>query len=168
MVTEAHYCAKVQKDTLQGSRQRKGIPSINVLNALSVLVDTWGPVTAATISTENRQQSLDDAVDPFQALANETEDLRARDEALMPSEITANEYIYTDDSLFTFETCAITCDEISSEVTSIEDNDKDCEDIYYCEDLIQLPTKYEGCRLWQFCKNAPFMIPMLEMRCMSK
>ena len=70
---KAHYHAKVQKDTLQGLMQRKGIPSINVLNALSVLLDTWDPVTVATISTENRQQSLDDAVDPFQALANDTE-----------------------------------------------------------------------------------------------
>ena len=63
---------------------------------------------------------------------------------------------------------AITYDKISSEVTSIEDNEEDCEDIYYCEDLIQLPTKYEGCRLWQFCKNAPSMMLMLEMRCQGK
>ena len=40
--------------------------------------------------------------------AREIEELRARDE----SEINADEYIDTDDSLFTFETCAITDDEI--------------------------------------------------------
>ena len=39
----------------------------------------------------------------------------------MKSEINADEYIDTDDSLFTFETCAITDDEILSKVTSIEE-----------------------------------------------
>ena len=43
---------------------------------------------------------------------SEIEELRARDEALTPSEIAADEYIDTDDSLFTFETCAMTDDEI--------------------------------------------------------
>ena len=66
----------------------------------------------AGIFTENQQQSLDDADDPFQALAGEIEELRARDEALIPSEIIAEEYIDTDDSLFTFETYAMTDDEI--------------------------------------------------------
>ena len=60
---------------------KKGIPSINILNEMSLLVDAWDRVTAATItncfrkagiSTENQQQSLDDADDPFQALAIET------------------------------------------------------------------------------------------------
>ena len=47
--------------------------------------------------------------------ASEIEELRARDE----SEINADEYIDTDDSLFTFETCAMTDDEILSKVTSM-------------------------------------------------
>ena len=63
---------------------------------------------------DNNKQGLDDADDPFQALASEIEELRARDEALIPSEITAYEYIDTDDSLFTFETCAMSDDEILS------------------------------------------------------
>ena len=76
---------------------------------MPLLVDAWDRVTAATItncfrkagiSTEN-QQSLDDADDPSQVLASEIEELRAREEALIPSEITADEYIDTDDSLFT-------------------------------------------------------------------
>ena len=56
--------------------------------------------------------------------ASEIEELRARDE----SEINADEYIDTDDSLlFTFETCAMTDDEILSKVTSIED-EENCQD----------------------------------------
>ena len=60
---------------------------------MSLLVDVWYQVTAATItncfrkagiSTENQQKSLDDADDPFQALVSEIEELRARDEALIP------------------------------------------------------------------------------------
>ena len=119
---------------------------------MSLLVDAWDRVTAVTItncfrkadiSTENQQQSLDDADDPFQALASEIEELKARDEALIPSEITADEYIGTDDSLFTFETCAMTDDEILSKVTSTEEDEEDCEDTDETEDLIQPPTKYE-------------------------
>ena len=79
---------------------------------------------------------MDDADDPFQALASEIEKLRARDEALILSEITADEYIDTDDSLFTFETCAMTGDEILSKVTSIEEDDDDYEVTDEIEGLI--------------------------------
>ena len=86
---------------------------------------------------------MDDAGDPFQALASELEELRARDEALIPSEITADEYIDAEDSLFTFETCAMADEEILSKVAIIEEDEKDCEDTDEIEHLIQLPTKYE-------------------------
>ena len=72
--------------------------------------------------------------------ASEIEELRARDE----SEINADEYIDTDDSLFTFETCAMTDDEILSKVTSIEEDEENCQDTDEIEDLIQPPTKYEA------------------------
>ena len=94
--------------------------------------------------------------------AREIEELRARDE----SEINADEYIDTDDSLFTFETCAMTDDEILSKVTSIEEDEENCQDTDEIEDLIQPPTK--RCRLWRFCKHAPFMMLMLEMICVPK
>ena len=119
---------------------------------MSILVDAWARVTAATItncfrkagiSTENQQQSLDDADDPFQALACKIEELRARDKALITSEITDDEYIDTDDSLFTFKTCAITDDEVLPKVTSMEEDEEDCEDTNEIEDLIQPSTKYE-------------------------
>ena len=80
---------------------------------------------------------------------------------MIPSEITADEYIDTDDSLFTFETCATTDNEILSKVTSIEEDEEDCEHTDEIEDLIQS-------RLWRFCKHAPFIMLMLEMRCVSK
>ena len=149
---KAHYRAKSVKRYIASIDAKKGIPSINILNAMPLLVDAWDRVTAATItncfrkagiSTENQQQSLDDVDDPFQALASETEELRARDEALIPSEITADEYIDTDDSLFTFETCAIKDDEILSKVTSIEEDQEDGEDTDEIEDHIQPSTKYE-------------------------
>ena len=69
--------------------------------------------------------------------ASEIEELRARDE----SEINADEYIDTDDSLFTFETCAMTDDEILSKVTSIEEDEEDCDESDEIEDLIQPPSK---------------------------
>ena len=149
---KAHYRANVVKRYIASIDAKKGIPSISILNATSLLVDAWDRVPGATItncfrkagiSTENQQQSLDDYDDPFQVLAGEIEELRARDEALIPSEITADEYIDTDDSLFTFETCAMTDDEILSKVTSIEEDEEDCENTDEIEDLIQPPIKYE-------------------------
>ena len=135
------------------------------VRTMSLLADAWDRVTAATItncfrkagiSTENQQQSLDDADDPFQALTGETEELRARDEALIPSEIIADEYIDTDDSLFTFEICAMTDDEILSKVTSIEEDEEDCEDTDEIEDLIQPPTKYEVIQALEVLQTCTF------------
>ena len=87
---------KWERGTSKALMTKKGI-YINILNAMSLLVDAWDRITAATItncfhkagiSTENQRQSFDHADDPFQALASETEELRARDEALLLSEIT--------------------------------------------------------------------------------
>ena len=44
------------------------------------------------------------------------------------------EYIDTDDLLFTFETCAMTDDEILSKVTSIEEDEENCQDTDEIED----------------------------------
>ena len=162
---KAHYRAKVVKRYIASIDAKKGIPSINILNAMSLFVDAWDRVTAATntncfrkagISTENQQQSLDDADDPFQALASETEELGARDEASIPSGITANEYIETDDSLFTFETYAMTDDEILSKVTSIEEDEENCEDTDEIENLVQLPTKYEVMQALEVLQTCTF------------
>ena len=163
---KAHYRAKVVKRYIASIDAKKGIPSINnILNTVSLLVDAWDRVTAATItncsreagiSTENQQQSLDDAGDPFQALASEIEELRARDEALIPSEITTDEYIDTEDSLFIFETCAMTDEEILSKVTSIKEDEKDCEDTDEIEDLIHLPTKYEVMQALEVLQTCTF------------
>ena len=61
----------------------------------------------------------------------------------------------------------MTDDEILSKVTSIED-EEDCEDTDEIEDLIQPPTKCEVMQALGFCKHAPFMMLMLEMRCVPK
>ena len=85
--------------------------------------------------------------------ASEIEELRGRDE----SEINADEYIDTDDSLFTFETCAMTDDEILSKVTSIEEDEKNCEDTDEIEDLyIQPPTKYEAMQAMEVLQTCTF------------
>ena len=162
---KAHYRAKVVKRYIASIDAKKGKPSINILNAMSLLVDALDRVTAATItncfrkagiSTENQEQSLDAADDPFQALASEIEKLRARYEALIPSEITADEYITTDDSLFTFETCAMTDDEILSKVTSIEEDEEDCEDTDEIENLLQPPSKYKVMQALEVLQTCTF------------
>ena len=84
--------------------------------------------------------------------ASEIEELRARDE----SEINAHEYIDTDDSLFTFETCAMTDDEILLKVTSIEEDEENCQDTDETEDLIQPPTKYEAMQALEVVQTCTF------------
>ena len=84
--------------------------------------------------------------------ASEIEKLRARDE----SEINADEYIDTDDWLFTFETCAMTDDEILSKVTSIEEDEENCQDTDEIEDLIQPPTKYETMQAFEVLQTCAF------------
>ena len=65
-------------------------------------------------------------------------------------------------------TCAMIDDEILSKVTSIEEDEEDCEDTDEIEDLLQPPTKYEVMQALQVLKHAPFMMLMLEMRCVPK
>ena len=84
--------------------------------------------------------------------ASEIEELRARDE----SEINVHEYTDTDDSLFTFETCAMTDDEILLKVTSIEEDEENCQDTDETEDLIQPPTKYEAMQALEVLQTCTF------------
>ena len=84
--------------------------------------------------------------------ASEIEELRPRDE----SEINADEYIDTDDSLFRFETCAMTDDEILSKVTSMEEDEENCQDTNEIEDLIQPPTKYEAMQALEVLQTCTF------------
>ena len=84
--------------------------------------------------------------------ASEIEELRARDE----SEINADEYIDTDDSLFTFETCAMTDDDILSKMTSIEKDEKNCQDTDEIEDNIQPPTKYKAMQALEVLQTCTF------------
>ena len=55
-----------------------------------------------------------------------------------------------------------------SKVTSIKEDEEDCEDTDEIEDLIQPPTKYEVMQALEVLKHAPFMMLMLEMRCVPK
>ena len=47
---KAHCRAKVAKRYIASIDAKKGIPSINILNVMSLLVDAWDRVTAATIT----------------------------------------------------------------------------------------------------------------------
>ena len=94
------YRAKVAKKYIASIDARKRIPTINILKAMSLLVEAWDRVTAITvmncfrksgISTESQQQSLNDADDSFKALASDMEELRARYERLIPSEMAADD-----------------------------------------------------------------------------
>ena len=168
---KAHYRAKVVKRYIASIDAKKGISSVNILNAISSCrrmgsgyssyhYELTNYFCKAGISTESQQQSLDDADDPFQALDSEIEELRARDKALIPSEITADEYIDqdidTDDSLFTFETCAMTDDEILSKVTSIDKDEENCEDTDEIEDIFQPPTRYEVMQALEVLQTCTF------------
>ena len=50
----------------------------------------------------------------------------------------------------------------------MEEDEEDCEDTNEIEDLIQSPTKYEVMQALEVLKHAPFMMLMLEMRCVPK
>ena len=75
---------------------------------------------------------------------------------MTPLGITADEYIDTGDSLFTFETCGMTDDEILSKVTSIEEDEEDYEDTDEIEDFIQPPTKYEVMQALEVLQTCTF------------
>ena len=85
------------------------------------------------------------------------EELRARDESLIPSEITADEYIDTDESLLTFETFEMTDDEILTKMANPkEGNEEKYEENNVIEDVIQLPTKYEVMRALEVLQTCTF------------
>eukprot|EP00794_Sanderia_malayensis_P002407 gene2407-2773_t len=95
---------------------------------MSYLAEAWDRVTSDTIvncfrkagiCTASQQQSLNDADDPFQELASEIEELRARNEELIPQELTADDYIDTDDGLLAFQTSQLTDEEIIKYIVGI-------------------------------------------------
>ena len=109
---KAHYRAHVVKKYIANIDSNKWVPNISILTAMSYLAEAWVRVTSETIvncfrkagiCTESQQQSLNDSNDPFQELASEIEELRARNEGWVPPEMTAAIYIDTNDELLTFE-----------------------------------------------------------------
>ena len=58
---------------------------------------------------------------------------------------------------------------ILSNVTSIEEDEEDCEeDTDEIEDFIQPPTKYDVMQALEVLQTCPFMMLMLKMRCVPK
>eukprot|EP00794_Sanderia_malayensis_P001774 gene1774-biopygen1618 len=148
---KAYYRTHVVKKYIASIDANKEIPRIHYLNAMSYLAEAWDRVTSDTIvncfrkagiCTASQQQSLNDADDPFQELASEIEELRARNEELIPQELTADDYIDTDDGLLAFQTSQLTDEEIIAQVSNVDgESEEECELIE--EEVVQPPTKGE-------------------------
>ena len=146
----AHYCAHVVKKYIANIDSNKGVSRINILTAMSYLAEAWDRVTSATIvncfrktgiCTESQQQSLNDSDDQFQELANEIEELRARNEGSIPPEMTAANYIDTDNELLTFEAGQLTDEEIVATVSNLDEESEDECDMNEEDVAVQPSTK---------------------------
>ena len=123
--------------------------SFSVLDAMKMLVLSWESVTEETIincfskagiSKDQQVAAINDDDDPFKALTEEIESLRARKLDLAP-EFKSNNLLNVDDGLVCIESL-LTDDDIIEQFTR-NDDDNECGSDYDKDDEVQVmkPTK---------------------------
>ena len=113
-------------------------PNFTILDAMTILKGAWNRVTSDTvrncfrkagIGSEAQQSAICDADDPFSFLSEEQEFLRESSPELVPTCITLNDVIATDQDLLTSNMESLTDEEILAEFRETGDGvDEDSDD----------------------------------------
>ncbi|XP_028418806.1 jerky protein homolog-like [Dendronephthya gigantea] len=126
-------------------------PKLTILDAMMILTGAWNRVTAETvqncfkkagIGSEAQQSAFCDTDDPFRFLSKELETLRESSPELVPTCITLNDVIGTDQDLLTSNMESLTDEEILAEFhETIDGIDQDSDDeIEMLDDAPKRPT----------------------------
>ena len=153
----------------------KGLPKLNILDAMKFLVQSWNKVNDDTIkncfkhagiSSAAQIDALEESDDPFKSLQFDLDELRTLDPTLVPAETTAEDYTDTNQALGVAESITVDDKEILSKYRKdlnmdarVDENaDDDSLEMLDEDEPLMKPVQYEiykaieilmNCRLFE-------------------
>lgn len=133
--TKAYYRQGVVKKVLDAIENRKPLPNLSVLDAMSLLTEAWDRVSEETvrncfrkagIGSRAQQSALNDDDDPFTVLLEDISALRQRNPELVPDGVNAEDVLDADNEVLTSDVGSLSDEDILAEFR--EDNQMEVDD----------------------------------------
>ena len=128
-------------------RQWKTMPSISILEAMKVQAHSWSEVSESTIINCFRKAGFKEGVsdeddDPFSAFKSSIDQLRQRDENVIPNDFTYKDIVTVDDDIAVMGS-VITDEEIGQDLIELAEEEVQGEDEEVTDETITKPTTEE-------------------------
>ena len=128
-------------------RQWKTMPSISILEAMKVQAHSWSEVSESTIINCFRKAGFKEGVsdeddDPFSAFKSSIDQLRQRDENVIPNDFTYKDIVTVDDDIAVMGS-VMTDEEIGQDLIELVEEEVQGEDEEVTDETITKPTTEE-------------------------
>ena len=128
-------------------RQWKTMPSISILEAMKVQAHSWSEVSESTIINCFRKAGFKEGVsdeddDPFSAFKSSIDQLRQRDENVIPNDFTYKDIVTVDDDIAVMGS-VMTDEEIGQDLIELAEEEVQGEDEEVTDETITKPTTEE-------------------------
>ena len=128
-------------------RQWKTMPSISILEAMKVQAHSWSEVSESTIINCFRKAGFKEGVsdeddDPFSAFKSSIDQLRQRDENVIPNDFTYKDIVTVDDDIAVMGS-VITDEEIGQDLIELAEEEVQGEDEEVTDETIAKPATEE-------------------------
>ena len=123
------------------------MPSISILEAMKVQAHSWSEVSESTIINCFRKAGFKEGVsdeddDPFSAFKSSIDQLRQRDENVIPNDFTYKDIVTVDDDIAVMGS-VITDEEIGQDLIELAEEEVQGEDEEVTDETITKPTTEE-------------------------
>ena len=123
------------------------MPSISILEAMKVQAHSWSEVSESTIINCFRKVGFKEGVsdeddDPFSAFKSSIDQLRQRDESVIPNDFTYKDIVTVDDDIAVMGS-VMTDEEIGQDLIELAEEEVQGEDEEVTDETITKPTTEE-------------------------
>ena len=123
------------------------MPSISILEAMKVQAHSWSEVSESTIINCFRKAGFKEGVsdeddDPFSAFKSSIDQLRQRDESVIPNDFTYKDIVTVDDDIAVMGS-VMTDEEIGQDLIELAEEEVQGEDEEVTDETITKPTTEE-------------------------
>ena len=144
---KCYYCTCIIKTIINVLDNGKQMPSISILEALKMLAHSWSEVSESTILNCFRKAGFKEGVsdkddDPFSAFKSSIDQLRQRDENLIPNDFTYKDILTVDDYIAVIG-AVMTDEEIAQDLIEVAEEEDQEEDEEVTNETITKPTTEE-------------------------